>query len=176
MNTALLLAVLLAPPGPDCAGPPVLATPEAWAVLKQFALAEEVVGPDERWYSWESEVVYVRRHYHELRGAPPLADARRLPPAERIREGLAFCRACRCRLEQQARAAPSWRWAWYEETLGEVRWAEHVYETMLYATSSSCWAGQRRALQHLRALLGEEAYADAAWPPPVPLHRFRPID
>jgi hypothetical protein len=175
MNTAVLLALLLAPPE-DRREPPVAGTAEAWAVLKHFALAEEVVGPHERWYSWESEVAYVRRHYHELRGAPPLADVGRLPPPEAVRRALAFSRAYRCRMEQQARAAAPWEWVWYDQTLGEARWTECVFETMLYAAAAPSWAAQRRNLRQLRALVGEEAYAAGAWPPPAPLHRFRPID
>ena len=119
---------------------------------------------------------YVRRSYHALRAAPPVADVRRLPPPEAIRQALEFCRAYRCRLGQQALAARPHERDWYEEALCEAARVERVYETMGWVVSSSAWAAQRQGLQEIRALLGAEAYAAGAWPPPAPPHRLRQID
>src|SRR5438477_6291186 len=71
-----------------------------WQALKQVARDLELTGPRCPWISdFESEVRWVRKNVRETADCPPLADARRLPPAVQIRQLLAFNSAYRQFLE-----------------------------------------------------------------------------
>src|SRR5579872_7051064 len=61
---------------------PATAPPQAWASLKSIDYAAEIVGPHESWGTFHSEVEYLWRHARDLRGAPRICDAYRLPPGE----------------------------------------------------------------------------------------------
>ncbi|HEV3118482.1 MAG TPA: hypothetical protein VGY58_15640 [Gemmataceae bacterium] len=140
-------------PAPHRAPKPV------WDALKTQARLLEVTGPHEHWIAdFRSEVNYVRRHWEELRFAPPLDDAVRFPPKWQT---VAYRRYLdqweRC-LEAR-RAETPWLHDEYAELQRELQQA-HMLTEELRLANDPCysWVTRRRALQRLREKLGEELY------------------
>lgn len=136
-----------------------------WEVLKRFAQANEIAGPHEKWHSWESELEYVRRHYRELRDAPPLADANQLPDIQFVEE----TREAICRQKSFCvRLLASCLQREQEAILNRIAYLDHlqfVYDAIRSCKNSTSWAWKRARLQDIRDLLGED-YFTLAWPMP----------
>lgn len=109
------------------------------------------------------------RRFDQLRHAPPLADAVRLPPREiclAIRDGLRasadwFERRAAVQLNPIHRDASS-RYA------RECHWRAYLWDMMADAATPWYYTTVRR--QHLAALLellGRDAYQEGCWPSPV---------
>ncbi|HLN29149.1 MAG TPA: hypothetical protein VK395_15475 [Gemmataceae bacterium] len=169
----LTLLLILSPVSPTV---PHHASPPMWQSLKRVALLLEVVGPEERWIDdYQSELNYVRRHLRELTSAPALDDCLIFPSSLASREGRCFNLAYQRSLELRRNL-----FLHHQEELDEaLQEAKHLARIWALVDAAGCqsqsWVCRRKALLHLRELLGPEAYYSGTIPPCAPLWRFELI-
>jgi hypothetical protein len=170
---ALILALILWPSDPQLAPQ---APPEAWAALREVALALEIVGPHEGWSSdFSSELCYVRRHYHALRTAPALADSCWLPPPDFADEMIAFNNRYREHLATRLALHP-WRDEPIERAQAETLQLRCLWDAARRAQSrNESWAMRRRKLMEIRDAIGEDAWRRGELPSAVPVWQFIPV-
>lgn len=112
----------------------------------------------------------------DLVDCPDLHDLYRWPGSGDTREAMNFNRAYRSHLEAR-HAWEKWNQAEIWEALIETDRLWKVWDTLDDAHLRHFSRYRRRqALRTLRELLGEDAYARGAMPPPVPLQYLRAID
>jgi hypothetical protein len=149
------------------------ASEPSWQALRQVAWDLELTGPRCPWINdFESEVRWVRKNWRDAADCPPLADSTRLPPLGHIRELLNFNAAYRQYLEAR-REVRRHEWDEITEIVSETDHLREVWQAAADATSEDhIWVCRRRALKHLKELLGDQAYDAGTMPPCVPLWRF----
>ena len=153
------------------------ASEDMWKPLKKLALALQVVGPHERWIEdYRSELGYVRRHWRELKNAPPLDDCQVLPAPPVIKE-------CRCFNRNHQRWLEMRRLIMLhqqEEVAEILRETQQLGDLWCLMETATCpnqsWVCRRRALAQLRERLGPEAYYAGTVPPCVPVWHFQLIE
>jgi hypothetical protein len=148
--------------------PAVRALAIRWEILDQREANYLLVDPER----FEADIKALRVQYRQLRGAPPVAEADRLPSRDLINDLLAFNRTYRqdlgARLEVDALHGEDLRMA--------VAESEHLYriwEAARDAKDACYYVNVRRlALQQLRELIGDRAYYTGQLPPHVPIWRM----
>lgn len=124
-------------------------SPTAWFTLKLFSRQQEVVGPHEQWYRWDSEIEYVRSHWHNLRGAPPLAAMADLPSPGQIEDLVERNRRQQEEVEWLAAGACQRDRDRLAEALSELnREADWLWRCRI-VRSAPAWAAKRMELQQL---------------------------
>lgn len=169
MHAALLIVLLSLPcdlPLPHQVGQPW------WTALKKLALDAEIVGPREHWLDdFRSEVGYVRRHWQELRHAPPLSDCSLLPPYWQVVEARRFSEVYERNFQARLRIE-LYRQEELAAAIEENRHLRETWDWLATATQETeSWAWRRLALEHLRDRDPEGYYA-GRFPPAVPVWRF----
>lgn len=173
------ICLLTAFPG-DYSPPPC---PDDWPALREsvhrVAVGMEILDPRETGYlfaklsDYEPDLNTLRRRYHELRDAPRLADAERLPPRPLVVAMIQFNREYRNRLDNR-RDLELDR---YDVLSAAICETDECYRVMDYCRDATCpyffTVVRRHALMRLRDSLTEEEWATVSLPPPVPLHRFQ---
>jgi hypothetical protein len=178
----VLAVALLTTPGDARDKPEIQGLATVRPTLQRLALSWELLDPQECRYTlsrpedFVGDLTLLRRRYHELADAPPLADSLRFPPRAVVNELLAFNRAYWQHLgSRQNLDVTSW-WELHE-TLQEV---ERLYVIWDLVRDSRCeiyYVSVRRgALKKLREAIGSEAYYSGTLPPHVPVWRFARID
>ncbi len=176
----LAAALLSAPPGT----PEVPPEPDRWPAVQQAlhatALRLEILDERETRYvmarleDFETDLDLLRRRHLDLRDAPLLAEADRLPAREAVNQLIQFNRGYRQHLEG--------RQAWEADradvigvALAETDRLYRVWDAVRDARCEFYYVTVRRqALKRLRESLGDTAYATADLPPHVPAWRFLP--
>jgi hypothetical protein len=150
--------------------------------LQQVALSWEILDPREVRYilaqdkDFATDVRLLRRRYHDLQDAPPVADSWRFPPRQVIGEFLAFNRKYRQHLQGQ-RAVQKGFWWELHEAIQEADRLYDLWDTVRDARCEYYYVTVRRqALKKLREMVGEEVYESGDLPPHVPVWRFARID
>ncbi|GIW80785.1 MAG: hypothetical protein KatS3mg105_2592 [Gemmatales bacterium] len=150
-------------------------------LLCDLAVLLEILDPRETRYvlkddaDFDSDLVMLRRRFHELKDAPELAEAYRFPDRETITGFLEFNRAYRRTLAMR----------YALEMASRQQIAQAIDQTDFY---HRCWDAardarceyyyvtvRRHALRKLRELLGHEAYYSGELPPYVPLWSFQAV-
>jgi hypothetical protein len=121
---------------------------------------------------FEADVKLLQERFRELRTAPRLAEAGRLPSRDVVVDLLAFNRAYRqdlsARLELDVVHGEELRAA-----LLETDQLYRIWDTVRDARSEYCYITVRRqALQQLRELIGDPAFYTGQLPPHVPVWRL----
>jgi len=176
----ILAAVLLTtPPGVTEAPPPAERWTEVRDGLKELAIRWELLDPRETNYllarrdEFSVDVNLLRRRYQELRDAPRLADADRLPPKMIAEDMVKANRAFRAKIDDR-RALELDRAELLNNVLCETDQLYRVWDAVRDAQCDSYYVTARRqALRKLRDSLGESAYARGELPPNLPVWRFR---
>jgi hypothetical protein len=177
MSACVLAAALLsASPSEPVAPVSSAEWPLLQAALYAQAVEWEILDPrEERLLHLEdypSDMAALRHRYHELKDAPPLADARRFPDRARVADLLRFNRAYRQGLD--ARQVVDLDRADFLKDA--VREADELYRIWDLVREAGCdiyyIPVRRAALKRLREGLGEAAYHAGDLPPHVPLWRF----
>lgn len=150
--------------------------------LRTVAVQLEILDPREVGYvlsrpeDFTFDLKLLRRRYHELRHAPPLADGVRFPDRAAVNDMLTFNRAYRQNLENRL-AVDLVR---AEELQAAVRESDKLYQVWDLVRDARCdyyyVTVRRQALSRLREMIGREAYYGSVLPPYVPLWRFQTID
>lgn len=150
--------------------------------VQTLAIEWEVLDPREvkfvlsRCEDFEGDVKLLHRRWHDLAGAPTLADSMRFPDRAMVNDLLSFNRGYRQLIDQRQTLDPALWWE-LQEILGEVDRLYQVYDLVRDARCEYYYVTVRRqALKKLREQLGVPAYNDGALPPHVPLWRFVRID
>jgi hypothetical protein len=146
-------------------------SPQLLKSLKAFNLLYEIAGPHERYVGLGVEIQYTRRHYRELKDAPPLSDCDRFPS-----HAVAYhcSRANYCYRQQlEARLAfDLWR---NEDGRRELRawWdAGSAWDELATARNEGqTWVMRRRALARLKWWLGDEDFYAGTMPAALPVPR-----
>lgn len=155
-------------------------SPTDWALCRSILAAQaiewEILDPREErlqeWEEWRADVQVLRRRFQELKDAPPLADARRLPDRRTVAELIRANRALR-RWLQERQALEVDRLGWLRETAAETDELHRIWDLIRQASSEVYYVPVRRqALARLRQVLGPMAYEAGDWPPHVPWWRF----
>lgn len=179
----LLAAALLTAPAD---APEMTVAPEIHArlqpALQTLALQWEILDPREVRYvltraeDFEADLQLLRRRYHDLADAPPLADANRFPERAVVADLLAFNRSYRQHLD--ARMSVEFvHWWELREALQEADQLYQVWDTVRDARCDYYYVTVRRqALKRLREAIGADAYHGGNLPPHVPIWRFQRID
>ncbi|MFO0797120.1 MAG: hypothetical protein U0804_06550 [Gemmataceae bacterium] len=172
-------ALLSAPAGTPEVPPP----PEQWPAMQQAlhstALRLEILDERETRYvlsrleDFETDLDLLRRRHADLRDAPPLADADRLPLREAVNQLVQYNRTYRQHLES--------RQAWEADradvigvALAETDRLYKVWDAVRDARCEFYYVTVRRqALKRLRDALGDTAYVATDLPPHVPAWRFQ---
>ncbi|MCX7699822.1 MAG: hypothetical protein N2039_03000 [Gemmataceae bacterium] len=150
--------------------------PIARCVIAAQAIEWEILDPREErlldWEEWSADLRVLRRRYHELKDAPPLADAHRCPDRRTVGELIRANRSLR-RWLQARQALEVDRLGWLRETAEETDELHQVWDLIRQAGSEVYYVPVRRlALKRLRQVLGPTAYEAGDWPPHVPWWRF----
>ena len=171
-------ALLSAPVGT----PELPPAPDAWPALRDAlhatALRLEILDERETRYvltrldDFETDLDLLRRRHADLRDAPALAEADRLPAREAVNQLIQFNRTYRQHLEA--------RQAWEADradvigvALTETDRLYRVWDAVRDARCEFYYVTVRRqALKRLRESLGDAAYATTDLPPHVPAWRF----
>jgi hypothetical protein len=177
-DLVLAAALLSAPPGTPETPP----TPDRWPAVQEAlhrtAIRFEILDERETRYvlarpdDFETDLDLLRRRYQDLRDAPRLEDADRLPAREAVNQLIQFNRTYRQHLEG--------RQAWEADradvigvALAETDRLYRVWDAVRDARCEFYYVTVRRqALKRLRESLGEQAYDTAELPPHVPAWRF----
>lgn len=146
--------------------------------LLKICLNVEIMDPREKQYlfckdeDFGKDLLYIRKRYEELAGAPPLHDGMRLPERQLINDMLSFNRTYRTYLVDLLE--------FYEVDDDDIR--EAIKETDLCykiwdeARDARCEyyyiTIKRRALKNVRELIGDDAWNAGVLPPHVPVWRF----
>lgn len=174
-----LLAVALLTAPPEAPAGPVL--PGELPLLQGIALSLEILDERETNYvfhrpeDFAGDLALLRRRWQDLRDAPRVADAERLPDRDTINDLIAFNRKHRdyltaCQWTETSRA-DEWR-----ERIQETDAVYQVLDTMRDARCDYFFCTVRRAaLKKLRGVIGLDAFAFGRWPGPIPQHRLREI-
>jgi len=173
-------ALLTAPAGTPELPPP----PDRWPAVQQAlhttALRLEILDERETRYvlsrldDFECDLDLLRRRYADLRDAPRLADADRLPVRDVVAQLIQFNRTYRQHLEL--------RQAWEADRADVIGVAvaetDRLYKVWDAVRDARCEfyyvTVRRQALKRLRESLGEAAYEATDLPPHVPAWRFLP--
>ncbi|HLN30502.1 MAG TPA: hypothetical protein VK395_22350 [Gemmataceae bacterium] len=139
---------------------------ELFAALVRTAQTLELAGEVESWRrdDYRAEVQWCRATYRELRDAPPLADAARLPP-QTICEALARFAEAEARWLCERRQLQLHHAEHIAALLEQANAAARFWRLAATATDPSAWVRQRRvALAEMRQLLDHDRYYAEAWP------------
>lgn len=142
----------------------------------------ELVGPEDHigflpeWGDFEgldaaTVLVLLRDLHAELRDAPPLADAARLPPAAVCHEAAAFNRRLASRFRDRALWEPD-REGVLSAAAAECDAYCEFWWTAANAANGFGVAQRRRSLAYIRDAIGREAWAAGRLPDFVPGHLF----
>ena len=181
-DSVLAIALLTAPPG----SPDPAEMQSHFAAMKgpiqTLAVKWEILDPREVRYilarqeDFAADLNLLRRRYHELAGAPAVADSHRFPERAIVNDLLAFNRAYRQHIDYRQ---PLELIHWWElrTALQETDQLYQVWDAVRDARCDYYYVTVRRqALKRLRELIGGEAYYSSNLPPCVPLWRFQRID
>lgn len=158
--------------------PPKEIAPRLCQAIKDVAIEWEILDPRERYYflgcseGFSCELNLLRRRYQDLKDAPPVADAARLPSRNAMNDAIQFNREFRKRMIQRSELELD-----RTEALRVIAWeADRLYDIWDAARDAQCdlfYISSRRCnLKRLKELLGDEAYMHGALPPNVPVWRF----
>lgn len=176
----LLAAVLLTTP-PGVPEPPP--TADRWVEvrdgLQQLAIRWELLDPRETHYllarreEFSIDVNLLRRRYQELKDAPRLADADRLPAKAVAEDMVKANRAFRAGINDR-RVLELDRAELLNNILHEADQLYRVWDAVRDAKCEFYYiTARRQALRKLRDTLGDDAYARGELPPNLPLWRMR---
>jgi hypothetical protein len=180
--TLFLFALLAAPPDAPAPAFPAELLPHLQAVAVQLELVDPV---REKWffpsprhhefiYAYLNNLGCARERWAELRDAPSIADADRLPLARDIGSLVEFNVAYRQHLTNNQ---PLFLWDRdrHCDALRETEAIRSVLDIMMDARNDNYYvAVRRRALLRLRGALGPEVYYAGEFDiPPAPLRFFR---
>ena len=153
--------------------------------VRDLALAWEIMDQREVRYvltrseDFTSDLKLLQRRYQDLGDAPPLYDCMRFPDRSLVNDMLAFNRAYQTYLEHQEQyyvADSVMAWEIHQTRIENQK----LYEVWDLARDTRCdyyyVTVRRAALNKLKQLLGDQAYASGILPPHVPVWRFRRID
>lgn len=112
--------------------------------------------------------------YLSLTPAPCLSDRDRFPPREIAKQAMEFNRAYRLHI-QSRQVLELHNWWYWQEALTENDYLFHCWDWLHAAQGGEgrdegYW---RLSLQHLREMIGDEAYCAGTMPPNVPSWRFQ---
>jgi len=176
----LLAAVLLTTSPGVTEAPPAA---DRWAEVRdgvqQLAIRWELLDPRETHYllarreEFSVDVNLLRRRYQELKDAPRLADAERLPTKQLAEDMVKANRAFRAGINDR-RALELDRAELLNAVLYEADQLYRVWDAVRDAKCEFYYVSARRqALRKLRDTLGDDAYARGELPPNVPVWRLR---
>ena len=146
--------------------------------IHKIAIDMEIMDPRESRYvlskpeDFCTDLNMLRRRYRELADAPKVADADVLPPRTQIIQLLEFNRDFRKQMDERAHFELD-----RSDLLRGIIWeTDKLYQVWDAARDARCEfyyiTVRRQALQKLKYMLGDEAYAQAEMPPNVPIWRF----
>lgn len=182
LDYALAIGLLTTPVETADPPPPVPEMVTVRPTLQALAVSWELIDPREVhcWLApsedFEADLKLLRRRYHDLVDAPPLADCVRFPDHELVSELLSFNRNYRQHLDDRRSfdIANSWD---LHEALRETDWLYEVWDTVRDARCESYYVTvRRRALKKLRETVGPASYYAGNLPPHVPIWCFGHID
>lgn len=171
--------LLTTPPGVTEAPPP----DDRWAEIRDgvrdLAIKWELLDPRETHYllarreEFSVDINLLRRRYQELKDAPRLADADRLPPKSVAEDMVKANRAFHAVIKDR-RAFELDRAEMLNTVLYETDQLYRVWDAVRDARCDFYYvAARRQALRKLRNAIGEEAYSAAQLPPSTPVWRTR---
>lgn len=158
-------------------------TQEEWPALQNavwtVAINLELMDPREtnflinRTGDFESDVNILRRRNEDLRDAPKMTDALRLPERGAVNEMCSFNRAFRIHVERQMVINKD-REEIHKDILKETDHLFAVWDAIRDARCESFYVMTRRmAMKRLVRLIGDEAFYTLNLPPYVPVWRFQ---
>lgn len=166
------LIAVVAITGPDSEEPPACPLYS----LQAAALSLELLDPRElQWYFVRpdclcGDLTAMRARYDELRDCPPLCDHVRFPCEQ-------TCRAMRDWnldyeewLRERLRFHPNEEWI--ADALDECKELYRLWDYALDAQKDYYVYWRRRCLQHMREIVGDNAYYASCLPAPVPVWRY----
>ena len=179
----LLAAVLLAiPPGTPATCPQPDDWPRLRDAVRAVAVEQEILDRREARYlltkpeDFCTDLNMLRRRHRDLADAPRVADAERFPDRPAVNELVRFNRAFRRHIDQRCQLEAD-RAVALGQVLAETDRLYQVWDCVRDARCDFYYVTARRqALQKLRDLIGEEAYAEGELPPNVPTWRFRELE
>jgi hypothetical protein len=178
IRLAVAAVLLTAPPGtvelPDAAAVHSACALEA----RWLALNWEILDKRETTHllsagkDFASDLKVLQGRYHELAAAPHLEDLDRLPSRALATDLLAFNRAFRADVEAKL-AIDGAHEEELQTTLEETDHLHRIWDAVREARCEYYYITVRRqALQHLRDLIGMEAYYSSNLPPHLPVWRL----
>lgn len=120
----------------------------------------------------------IRGRYQELKDAPHLSDAQRLPDVTAMIEWLTFNKEFQRYVDTQVvfYVPNDPRYEFWKTTASENRALYQIWDALIDGSNGHCGVHTRRmALKKARQLLGPETYEGGHWPPNVPTHRFQAV-
>jgi hypothetical protein len=178
----MALALLSAPPdGPEATAPAEDAA-HLRATMQEVAVQWEILDAREVRYilarpeDFGADLALMRRRFHDLLDAPPLADGLRFPDRNTVNEFLALNRTYRQHVDVRQPVELAHWW----ELRAALQETDQLYQIWDMVRDARCEyyyvTVRRQALKRLRELLGEEAYYSAKLPPSVPVWRFQKVN
>jgi hypothetical protein len=177
LDLVFAAALLTTPPGIPEQTPAPDRWPSIQAALQETALRMEILDPRETSFlasadEFQRDLDILRNRHQELADAPLVADGGRFPDRESVNALLRFNRAYYRNLEGRQVWEPD-----RADLIGVVMAeTDRLYEVWDAVRDARCEfyyiTDRRKALQKLRALLGDEAYFAGEMPPFVPIWRF----
>jgi hypothetical protein len=150
--------------------PPEDLWPTVTVALRRLAVEREYLTPDQTKYYFvtrsifESDLRIVRNNRSDVEGAPPLADARRLPSARQAREFMMLNREFAAVLKERAKWELD-RLDLLHRAIDECERRYRVWDFVADAQSEVFSpATRRKALKRLREEIGEADYAVGKMP------------
>jgi hypothetical protein len=168
--------LLSTPPGVKEVPPAVGQWADLSLALRRVAIDQQLMCEDAGYFTalreFQDDLNAIRQRWIELADCPPIQDVMRFPPIGEIREGRYFNQRYKAhlvnRLEWETdRADQIWRVIQETDQLYRIWDAADDGLNPNYGI-----ARQRKGLARLKELLGDDDYAAAKLPPPVPLWRF----
>lgn len=171
--------LLTTPPGVTEAPPPDDRWAEVRDGVRDLAIKWELLDPRETHYllarreEFSVDMNLLRRRYQELKDAPRLADADRLPPKSLAEDVVKANRAFRSVINDR-RAFELDRAEMLNAVLYETDQLYRVWDAVRDARCDFYYVTARRqALRKLRDVLGADAYTAVQLPPATPVWRTR---
>lgn len=156
--------------------------PEPWEQIslatQELAIKWEIMDVREKNYilknknDFQSDIKTLRVRYADFKDSPRIWECNRLPPRQLCNQMCNFNRRYRRHLEERLELELDRRFI-LDEAIGETEDLFRVWDMARDAQCEYYYITQRRqALKKLKAMLGDEDYANMRLPPNVPFWRF----
>lgn len=149
---------------------------EAWVALKHWALVAEVVGPHEKWGTFDSEVKYVNRNWREAKNYPKLITLQRLPTFDTCCNNEALASKYVTAINDKRELSPR-----YTEELRDTRNVANMRYTFWIkmrqckSTDNNSWVYRRSLLNNIQEMIGTPAFDEGRWPTPIPMQFMKEL-